>query len=97
ASSLDKLPSCVNHKIEPRNLLSPRREGAPDLSTDARFLSRQRFVLLGIHDHLVNLFRRSAERHDLPNGRGVALLYDLHDVLLSCSIETAHCSWSRAR
>jgi hypothetical protein len=69
---LDNFPTWLQHQIEPGNVVSPRLERAPYLSADARLLSRQRFVLLGVHDHLVDILWRSLEGHSLPDGRGVA-------------------------
>src|SRR5215467_3744416 len=54
APSLNDFSTGVEGEIEPRNMITPSLERAADLAADARPLARQRFMLLRIHEHLVD-------------------------------------------
>src|SRR5215471_13698216 len=98
APSLNDFPTGIEGEIEPRNMVAPSLECAADLAADARLLARQRFMLLRIHEHLVDLQRLGLEDDGLSNGGRVAYLRDRHDVLPACASSfIAHCRSSRAR
>src|SRR5580704_18773165 len=92
APSLDNFLTRPQHQIESGDMVAPSFKCATYLATDVRLLSRKRFMLLGVHDRLIDVFGRSTEGDDLSDRRGVAFLRNIHDNLLSGS-GIAHRSW----
>lgn len=68
---LDNLLSGLNDQVKSSDVPVPRRELASGLSTDLSFLAGKRSMFLRVHQHFVDLTRRSLERGGLPKCSGV--------------------------
>src|SRR5215467_12211082 len=78
APSLNDLLPGLQRQIEAGDMRAPGGEAAANLAADAGRLAGERSVLFRVHQHFINVDRRSTKRGRLLNGLG------FHHMASSC-------------